>query len=68
VLERLRRLRREHRRKQLQEAAQILRLTNEANEAARRPRPMGWTSWPPISSGASRIAATLRPPSASRWK
>jgi hypothetical protein len=68
MLERLRRLRREHRRKQLEEAAQILRLTDDANEAAKRPRPIGWTSWPPISNGASRTAATLRPPSASRCK
>jgi hypothetical protein len=61
-------LRCELRRMQLREAVDLLALTNEAREAEKKPHPIGWTSWPPLSGGASRTAATLRPPSASRWK
>jgi hypothetical protein len=68
VLQAVRRLFAELRRRQAQEAEQLLRLAEEAREAARQPRPFGWASWPPLSGGASRIGVTLRPPSASRWQ
>jgi hypothetical protein len=64
----IRRLRQDLRGKQVEEAEQILRLTKAAKEAERQPRPIGWTAWPPVSGGASRTGATVRPPSASRWK
>jgi hypothetical protein len=64
----LRRLRRDARRRQLDQAAELMSLANEQREAEKQARPLGWTSWPPLARGASRTAATLRPPSASRWK
>jgi hypothetical protein len=69
VLGVLRRLFDEVRRRQASEAEQLLRLSGEAREAERKPRPLGWTSWPNVSSGgATRAGATMRPPSASRWQ